>query len=197
MKKILKHSFEAVSLLTTSNGMLEVTIVPAFNQPDWIIPSSLILSVDDYSERIWTYLWQQQEVAVFHMLPRDQVPDKIVVLEGNTVVHRLALQTAGELRQLKVRISEVKDTELPEYYVNEALSNVDANKVKDRGTNIYQSISESIGNNDTDNPVNNIEEHFRENVVLSYLFQTVVIDGTPYLVPDLDKIAYQLVDLGS
>lgn len=177
--------------------MLEVTIVPAFNQPDWIIPSSLILSVDPYSERIWTYLWQQQEVAVFHMLPRDQVPDKIVVLEGNTVVHRLALQTAGELRQLKVRISEVKDAELPEHYVSAALSNVDANKIKDHGTNIYQAISESVGNNEADNPINNIEEHFRENVVLSYLFQAVVIDGRPYLVPDLDKIAYQLVDLGS
>lgn len=55
MKQILKHSFEAVSLLTTNNGMLDVTIVPASNQPDWIIPSSLILSVDDYQERISKY----------------------------------------------------------------------------------------------------------------------------------------------
>ena len=55
MKQILKHSFEAVSLLTTNNGMLDVTIVPATDQPDWLIPSSLILSVDDDIEHTWTY----------------------------------------------------------------------------------------------------------------------------------------------
>lgn len=193
MKQILKHSFEAVSLLTTNNGMLDVTIVPALNQPDWIVPSNLILSVDDCNEHIWTYLWQQQEVAVFHMLPHDQVPDKMVVLEGNTASHRVALQTAGELRQVQLRISDVKDVQLPEQYANVAISNIDDNKGKDNGTNIYQQNSASTA----DSTINVVEEHFRENVVLSYLFQTVVIDDTPYLVPDLDKIAHQLVDMDS
>jgi len=165
MKQILKHSFEAVSLLTTTNGMLDVTIVPAFNQPDWVIPSSLILSVDEYDERTSTYHWQEQEVAVFHLLPQDEAVDKIIVLEGNTSEHRLALQTAGELHQLQVRISEVKDIEVPE--------NVDR-------TNI----------NETEVP-------FNENVMLSYVFQTVMIEDKVYLVPDLDKIAHQLVDASS
>ncbi|WP_201556465.1 hypothetical protein [Psychrobacter sp. 72-O-c] len=196
MKKILKHSFEAVSLLTTDNGMLDVTIVPALNQPDWIIPSSLILSVDDYHEYIWTYLWQQQEVAVFHMLSRDQVPDKIVVIEGNTALHRVALQTTGELRQIKVRISEVKDGQLPEHFVDVAASNIDDNKAKDDNS-IYQQNNFSTIDNRTDNKIDDIEEHFRENDVLSYLFQTVIIEDTPYLVPDLDKIAHQLVNSDS
>ena len=165
MKQILKHSFEAVSLLTTTNGMLDVTIVPAFNQPDWVIPSSLILSVDEYDERTLTYHWQEQEVAVFHLLPQDEAVDKIIVLEGNTSEHRLALQTAGELRQLQVRISEVKDIEVPENFDK---------------TNI----------NETAVP-------FNENVMLSYLFQTVMIEDKVYLVPDLDKIAHQLVDVSS
>ena len=165
MKQILKHSFEAVSLLTTTNGMLDVTIVPAFNQPDWVIPSSLILSVDEYDERTSTYHWQEQEVAVFHLLPQDEAVDKIIVLEGNTSEHRLALQTVGELHQLQVRISEVKDIEVPE--------NVDR-------TNI----------NETEVP-------FNENVMLSYVFQTVMIEDKVYLVPDLDKIAHQLVDASS
>ena len=167
MKQILKHSFEAVSLLTTNNGMLDVTIIPAFDQPDWIIPSSLILSVDEYSEHTWTYEWQQQEVAVFHMLPRHQTPDKMIVLEGNTSAHRIALQTAGELRQLQARISDVKDVELPEHYYK------------------------------TDSIIDTVHERVQEDVVLSYLFQTVMIDNTLYLVPDLDKIAHQLIDLDS
>ncbi|WP_201550005.1 hypothetical protein [Psychrobacter fjordensis] len=165
MKQILKHSFEAVSLLTTTNGMLDVTIVPAFNQPDWLIPSSLILSVDEHDERTSIYDWQEQEVAVFHLLPQDEAVDKIIVLEGNTSEHRLALQTAGELHQLQVRISDVKDIEVPENFDK---------------TNI----------NETAVP-------FNENVMLSYLFQTVMIEDKVYLVPDLDKIAHQLVDVSS
>lgn len=193
MNQIRKHTFEAVSLLTADNGMLEVTVVPAMNQPDWLIPSSLILTVNAYDERIWTYLWQQQEVAVFHLMPREQTPDKLIVLEGNTTVHRMALQTAGELRELKVRISDVKDIELPARYISVAISNIDNNKAKDDGFNIYQQARAGLDDNKTDA----VEEHFRENVVLSYLFQTVVINDIPYLVPDLDKIAHQLVDLDS
>ena len=167
MKQILKHSFEAVSLLTTNNGMLDVTIVPAVDQPDWIIPSSLILSVDECSERTWNYEWQQQEVAVFHLMPRYQTPDKMIVLEGNTSAHRIALQTAGELRQLQARISDVKDIDLPEHFIK------------------------------TDDKIDDVQELVQEDVVLSYLFQTVMIDNTLYMVPDLDKIAHQLVDLDS
>ena len=116
MTQILKHSFEAVSLLTTNNGMLDVTIVPAVNQPDWIIPSSLILSVDELQQQVSRYDWQQQDLAVFDLLLQDQTPDKMVVLEGNTTDHRFALQTAGDLRQLQARISEVKDVETPEQF---------------------------------------------------------------------------------
>ena len=168
MKPILKHSFEAVSLLTTNNGMLDVTIVPAFNQPDWLIPSSLILSVDSYDTRTSIYDWQQQEIAVFHLLPEDQTPDTMIVLEGNTSDHRVALQTAGKLQQLQARIAEVKDIELPEPF----------NK------------AESADNDETVIPLD-------ENLVLSYLFQAVMIDDRVYLVPDLDNIAYQLIDLDS
>lgn len=171
MKPILKHSFEAVSLLTTNKGMLDVTIVPAFNQPDWIIPSSLILSIDDCHERTDSYHWQQQELAVFHLLPQDQAPEKMVVLEGNTLEHRFALQTSGELHQLQARISEVKDVDVPESF------------------NHHEPSDNVI--------IDETEGRFNENVVLSYLFQTVMIDEKTYLVPDLDKIAHQLVEADS
>ena len=163
MTQILKHSFEAVSLLTTNNGMLDVTIVPAVNQPDWIIPSSLILSVDESQQQVSRYDWQQQDLAVFHLLLQNQTPDKMIVLEGNTTDHRFALQTAGDLRQLQARISEVKDVETPEQF--------STTNGKDR------------------------EEYFDKNDVSSYLYQTVMVDDEIYLVPDLDKIAYHLIDL--
>ena len=192
MNQIRKHTFEAISLLTASNGLLDVTIVPAVNQPDWIIPTELILSVDEYVERIWTYLWQQQEVAVFHLLPREQLPNKLIVLEGNTDVHRLALQITGELRQLKVRISDVKDTELPAHYAQ--LSDPQA----EDGVNIaivVENQTDSANNESNHQALNNTR--FQEDVISSYLFQTVIIDNVHYLVPDLEKIAHQLVDLDS
>lgn len=114
MRKIQKHSFEAVSLLTVENGLLDITIIPAKNQPDWLVPTSLIISVERFDERIWTYLWRNQEVAVYHLIPKEHTPDKLVILEGNTEVHRLALQTSGELIQKSLAISDVKDIELPQ-----------------------------------------------------------------------------------
>ncbi|WP_367106270.1 hypothetical protein [uncultured Psychrobacter sp.] len=189
MNQIIKHSFEAVSLLTTSNGMLEVTVIPAINQPDWLIPSSLILSIDDYDQHVWTYLWAQQEVAVFHLTPRDHPMDKVIVLEGNTAVHRLALQTIGELQQMKVRISDVKDIDLPERYVDLVVNdNMDSDKADAKqptSTDSKNTIASTTG------------KGFKEDVITSYMFQTVSIDDVIYLIPDLDKIAHQLVDLDS
>lgn len=182
MSQIKKHSFEAVSLLTAANGMLEATIIPAMNQPDWIVPSSLILDSLDYhadynqddsnaaknaSEgTATTYAWQQQSVAVFRLLAKEQVPDKVVILEGNTADERLALFTKGELRGIKVSISEVQDSVLPKEYAEESTTDKSA----------------------TDDEVS-------EESITSYLYQAIVIEETAYIVPDLDKIAHQLVTM--
>lgn len=141
MKQISKHSFEAVSLLTTNNGMLDVTIVPAVDQPDWIIPSTLILSVDECQQQVSSCNWQQQDLVVFHLLSQDQIPNKIIILEGNTTEHRFALQTAGNLRQMQARIAEVKDVETPEQFsgtdVGEGEDYFDKNDVS---SYLYQTV---------------------------------------------------------
>lgn len=187
MDQMIRHSFEAVSLLTTDKGMLAVTMIPAIGQPDWIIPSSLILSIEEEPERVWTYIWQRQEIAVFHLLPPKQAVDKIIILEGNTFNHRIALQTAGELRQAKLRISEVKDIELPKKYQHTPISNPKHNKRKATKSNKNQATAIS-DSNENQQPLN-------ENEVSSYSYQMVLIDNIEYLIPDLDKISYHLVDL--
>lgn len=168
MKQIQKHSFEAVSLLTADNGMLEISIIPAIGQPDWLVPTALILNIEHYEERIWTYLWkngdQSQEVAVYHLVPKEITADKLVILEGNTDVHRLALQTAGEITNLKLRISDVKDVELNE----EELSLMKLSM-----------------------PALPAQQHNHDN----YLYQAVEVGGELYVVPDLDLIVHHLVDL--
>lgn len=169
MKRMQKHSFEAVSLLTVEDGVLEVSVIPAIGQPDWLVPTALILNVEYYEERIWTYLWknggQSQEVAVYHLIPKEIAPEKLVILEGNSDVHRLALQTAGEITNLKVRISDVKDV---------ALSEEEALMMK-LGMPALPMTQNSQGND--------------------YLYQAVEIAGDLYVVPDLDLIVHHLVDL--
>ncbi|MFP3367182.1 hypothetical protein R0J93_26415, partial [Pseudoalteromonas sp. SIMBA_148] len=71
------------------------------------------MSVEDYQEHTTIYDWQQQVLPVFHLLSKDEVPERIIVLEGNTAEHRFALQTVGELQQLQARISDVKDVDIP------------------------------------------------------------------------------------
>ncbi len=187
MDQIIKHSFEAVSLLTTDKGMLAVTMIPAMGQPDWVIPSSLILNIEEEQERVWTYLWQRQEIAVFHLLPQKQDVDKVIILEGNTINHRIALQTAGELRQAKLRISEVKDIELPKKYQHQPVSPSKRNK-RQATTSNKNKAAAALDNNENQKSLN-------ENEVSSYLYQMVLIDNVEYLIPDLDKIAHHLVDL--
>jgi len=189
MNKIIKHSFEAVSLLTAENGLLSVTIIPAVGQPDWVIPSTLILDLVEYDEYIWTYVWQQQDIAIFHLQPRDMTPTSIVILEGNTDVHRYGLQFKGTLKSLQVRISDVKDVPLPAEYLPEIEDSGDVNKAAD------VILTSDIMVNTTS--YSSFDEKFSEANILSYLFQCVEIEGEVYLIPDLDKIAHQLVDLDS
>lgn len=185
MNQIKKHAFEAVSLLTAANGMLKATIIPAINQPDWIVPSSLILdSIDDSEEdsrqdvdKAKFYLWQQQPVAVFRLLPTDQLANSVFILEGNSVEQRLALKTKGQSREIEVSISEVQDCELPKKY---------------RATT--QSLINDSDANTTNTNTDLDAEVVSEDQLSSYLFQTILINETVYMVPDLDKIAHQLVN---
>lgn len=109
------REIETLSLLSATTGQLDIARLPAVDGPDWIIPRSLILAVEPYSERIWTYLWDKQghkqEVSVYHLFPKGQTPTYIVVLESFTDVHRLGLQIVGEPSYYQIRISDLKDIE--------------------------------------------------------------------------------------
>lgn len=188
MDQIIKHSFEAVSLLTTARGRLDVTMIPAYNQPDWLIPSSLILAIDSYQQWTDRYLWQQQQLPVFHLQAPEQAVDKIIIIEGNTDKQRMALQTAGELRQIQLCISEVRDIVLPKHYQQTST----ADSTIETSYQSYTSSGPTIERNALDNNAGDYQQLTEENII-SYLLQTVMIDGQPYLIADLDKIAHQLL----
>ena len=188
MDQIIKHSFEAVSLLTTARGRLDVTMIPAYNQPDWLIPSSLILAIDSYQQWTDRYLWQQQQLPVFHLQAPEQAVDKIIIIEGNTDKQRMALQTAGELRQIQLCISEVRDIVLPKHYQQTST----ADSTIETSYQSYTSSGPTIERNALDNNAGDYQQLTEENII-SYLLQTVMVDEQPYLIANLDKIAHQLL----
>ncbi len=170
MKAIKKHQFEAVSLLTSQGGLLDITVVPVLAQPSWLIPTSLILEINDFDEFIWNYIWRGQDVAVYHLLPKDVPPEKIIVLEGNTPVHRIALQTSADITTKQCKISDVKDADLPKEFIDLGADSVVSTRTLDMS-------DETVG--------------------IPFIYQTVKVDGEIYIVPDLDLIAHQLVELDS
>lgn len=165
--KAKKHHFEAVSLLTPKKGMLNISIIPALGQPNWLVPTALILQVIGVQERMWTYHWQHgkgsQDIPVYPLVPKDISVDKVIILEGNSDAHRLALQTTGQIQTMDVKISDVKDVSLDEE--EQAI------------------IKNSLPSNLSAKSNNN------------YVHQAVSIHDEVFIVPDLDLIAQHLVDL--
>lgn len=160
-----KHHFEAVSLLTAGKGALKIAIIPAIGQPDWIVPFSLILDVQEYHEHTHCFLWHHQEhsqkLPVYSLLTDGGLSQTMVVLEGVTDKHRLALQTTGQIETMRVRIMEVKDVKLSQ----EELANV-------KNSTPAMLLQEG-------------REHF--------VYQAVMIGQETYIIPDLDAITAALM----
>ncbi len=132
--------------------------------------TALILEINDFDEFIWNYIWRGQDVAVYHLLPKDMSPEKIIVLEGNTPVHRVALQTSANIRTKQCKISDVKDTQLPDEFFDLGAESVVYERSPDIGDDV---------------------------IVIPFIYQAVEVEGEIYIVPDLDMIANQLVELDS
>lgn len=187
------REIETLSLLSATTGQLEIARLPVVDGPDWIIPRALILSVDEYHDRIWTYLWQKQDVSVYHLFPKGQIPNHIVVLESFTDVHRLALQIVGEPSYHQIRIADLKDiddttdTQASENQASESQPMTAENSSQDPNLSAESPASQTA---DTRNLAPQSVEH-------SFIFQPVMFQGDYCVVPDLDKLSHFLVDLDS
>lgn len=202
------NELKSLSLLSATTGQLDIARIPVVDKPDWIIPRSLILEVIPFAERIWTYLWQvkgktdsvamaktdnpallermlKQEIAVYHLFPKGLTPKNIVVVESFTDVHRIGLQTVGDISYHQIRIADLKDAE-------EGGSSDNDNA--QLPTNIPHLLdtgdSTQTGGGDTRNLA-------PQSVEQTFIFQPVIFQGELCVVPDLDKLSHYLVDLDS
>ncbi|MFW2176920.1 MULTISPECIES: hypothetical protein [unclassified Moraxella] len=170
---------DSIGLLSVTKGHLDIARIPVVEGPDWIIPKSLILAITPYHERIWTYLWQGQEVFVYQLLPKEQQSDYLLVLESATDVHRVGLQIAGEVQFHSVRIADLKDADDEIYHQTLAtlypkmLENIQA-----------PAESEKLGYK------TKVTEH-------DFVYQPVILQDELCIIPNLDKLSHFLVDLDS
>lgn len=171
---------EALSSLNITRAQLDIARIPAVDAPDWIIPRDLVLAVEDFNERIWTYLWRGQDVAVYHLLPKSIEPTQIVVVESATDVHRLGLQIAGQISYHTVRIADIKDVTLDDD--TNAASHQDA----DAPTSPVVAAPVAAGANYT--PIATRQD---------YVYQPIMFQDELCIVPNLDKLSHFLVDLDS
>lgn len=170
---------EHMGILSVTTGQLDIAKVPVQGAPDWIIPQSLILAIEPYPEQIWNFLWRGQDVAVYHLLPKNSAPDSIVVVESVTDVHRIGLQIQGEVSMHSVRIADLKDADNDTY---ENILALQYPAVLAQRASLAEPVKPS----------------YQPQVMQQdYVFQPVIFEDEVCVVPDLDKLSHFLVDLDS
>lgn len=111
----LDSSEQHKTLLTLNQQGLSVTFIPRLDKPDWVVPTALIIAIENCDKVIENYSWQGDNIAVFNLLPtsyqNDIRPDSLLVLEGESDQQRIGLLIKGELSQQQIRPSDIKDNE--------------------------------------------------------------------------------------
>lgn len=168
-----------VGVLSITTGQLTIARIPSSNSPDWIVPNVLILTIDEFDERIWTYVWRNQEVPVYHLLPKELAPTHLVVLESVTDIHRLAIQIRGDVTFHSVRIADLKDADDATYQAQLSAK--------------YPHLATHQAGTLAQHPLSSADYTLQQ--PHAYIFQPVMLYGELCVVPDLDKLSHFLVDL--
>lgn len=111
----LNRTEQHSTLMTLNQQGLSVTFIPRQGKPDWVVPTALILAIENCDKVVENYTWQGHNIAVFNLLPtasqNDIKPEKLVILEGEEDQQRIGLLIQGELSQQQIRPADIKDNE--------------------------------------------------------------------------------------
>ncbi|WP_296403636.1 hypothetical protein [Psychrobacter sp.] len=111
MNNIPSQQLNARELLMLNQGSMYVTFIPTSSKFDWVIPTALIIGIKACEAPLRECEWQGRTLPVFSLLAPDTKPDSLIVLEAESDMHRLALIVKGQLKQLQIRITDIKDIE--------------------------------------------------------------------------------------
>lgn len=109
----------AMSLLTTTTGFVDVYVIEAHEQLPWLIPQNLVLAALSAEANAKEVEWRDFHLPVLSLVDEQQQNPVALVLEGFDQ-HRFALLTEKMPEAQRVRISSLHDSEHEP--VNENLS---------------------------------------------------------------------------
>ncbi|MEC7118332.1 MAG: hypothetical protein VXW65_00305 [Pseudomonadota bacterium] len=120
---------QTISLLTTTTGLIDIYALAVDGEPDWIVPQSLVLEIVPLPNAKAKHIeWQDQQIPTHSLLPNTVKGAAVAVLiEGDTDASRIALIVETTPVSMRVRISNLRDTNnsqvLPHVYQKVLLEN--------------------------------------------------------------------------
>lgn len=100
----------AMSLLTTTTGFVDVYVIEAHQQLPWLIPQNLVLAALSAEANTHEVEWRDFHLPVLSLVDEQQQSPVALVLEGFNQ-HRFALLTEKMPEAQRVRISSLHDSD--------------------------------------------------------------------------------------
>lgn len=112
---ILEQSklLNTTTILGSGSGHLTLAEIPSEITPNWLLPTSLIMTVldSDIDTEARVINWQNQELATFNLCESCHDANKIAIIESMADPYRIAIYFKGVMSEHKVRITDIKDAE--------------------------------------------------------------------------------------
>lgn len=111
---------QTISLLTTTTGMIDIYVLSVEGEPDWIVPQNLVLETLSIVTPATSVEWQGQQIPLKSLLGKKSPPVSafVVLLEAENDAARIGVVTAMPPTALRVRISNLRDTNDSQVLVN-------------------------------------------------------------------------------
>jgi hypothetical protein len=105
---------ELQHLISVSTGFIDTYVIECFNQPAMLLPQNIVLSALDSATAVKTVDWHDTQLPVYAINHPNQGKGVALVIEGEETKQRFALMCNEMPQTMRLRISEVVDSEQPE-----------------------------------------------------------------------------------
>lgn len=148
MASLAEHSklLNSAAMLGTGTVDIAVIEIPSDISSNWLIPESLVLdNIQDVEANLKIYRWEGQDIALYSLCEATQQTANLLLIESVADPYRVGLLYQGNVKQHKLKISDIKDANLDNTY--------------------------------------------------PYMFQAVIVNESNCMIPELDKLSHELIDL--
>lgn len=102
---------ELQHLISVSTGFIDTYVIECFNQPAMLLPQNIVLSALDSETYVKTVDWHEAALPVYAINHPSHSKGVALVIEGEDTTQRFALMCNEMPQTMRLRISEVVDTD--------------------------------------------------------------------------------------